>query len=79
VSWFSISAEAASEGKPTAVIHAGSLENEKITVRHKDGTVKPIKVKKTIVKPKTADGMAGVKKVKKTWMMQLQHYCPHGL
>ena len=77
--WFSVSAEAASEGKPTAVVHAGSLENEKITVRHKDGTVKPIKVKKTTVKPKIAGGMDGVKKVKKTWMMQLQQYYPHGL
>jgi hypothetical protein len=77
--WFSVSAEAASEGKPTAVIHAGSLENEKITMRHKDGTAKPIKVKKTTVKPKIAGGMAGVKKVKKTWMMQLQQYYPNGL
>ena len=61
------------------MIHAGSLENEKITVRHKDGTAKPIKVKKNTVKPKIAGGMDGVKKVKKTWMMQLQQYYPHGL
>ena len=79
MNWFSVSADAALEGKPTAVIHAGWLENEKITARHKDGTVKPIKVKKTTVKPKIAGDMAGVKKVKKTWMMQLQHYSPHGL
>jgi hypothetical protein len=77
--WFSVSAEAASEGRPTVVIHAGSLENEKITVRHKDGTAKPIKVKKITVKPKIAAGMAGLKKVKKTWMMLLQQYYPNGL
>ena len=65
VTWFSVSAEAASEGRPTAVIHAGSLENKKITVKHKDGTAKPIKVKKTTVKPKIVGGMVGVKKMKK--------------
>jgi len=57
VSWFSVSAEAALEGKPTAVIHAGLLENEKITARHKDGTAKPIKGKRPTAKPKIAVGM----------------------
>jgi hypothetical protein len=79
VSWFSVSAEAALEGKPTAVIHAGLLENKRITARHKDGTAKPIKGKKTTAKPKIAAGMDGVKKVKKTWMIHLPQHHPHGL
>jgi hypothetical protein len=40
------------------VIHAGSRENEKITVMRKDGIAEPIKVKKLIAKPKIAAGMA---------------------
>jgi hypothetical protein len=40
------------------VIHAGSRENEKITVKPKDGIAEPIKVKKPIAKPKIAAGMA---------------------
>jgi len=61
------------------VIHAGLLENERITARHKDGTAKPIKGKKTTAKPKIAAGMDGVKKVKKTWMIHLPQHYPHGL
>jgi hypothetical protein len=40
------------------VIHAGSRENEKITVKPKDGIAKPIKVKKPIAKPKIVVGTA---------------------
>jgi hypothetical protein len=58
------------------VIHVGSLENEKITVKPKDGIAEPIKVKKPIAKPKIAVGMVGVKK---TWMIHLPQCCPHGL
>ena len=79
MSWFSGSAEAALEVKPTAVIHAGSPENEKITVRHKGGTAKPIKGKRPTAKPKIVAGMDGVKKVKKTWMIHLPQCCPHGI
>jgi len=61
------------------VIHAGSLENEKITARHRDGTAKPIKGKRPTAKPKIAAGMDGVKKVKKTWMIHLPQCCPLGL
>jgi hypothetical protein len=39
------------------VIHAGSRENEKITVKRKDGIAEPIKVKKPIAKLKIAVGM----------------------
>jgi hypothetical protein len=79
VSWFSAYAEAALEVKPTAVIHAGSPENEKIIVRHKDGTAKPIKGKRPTARPKIVAGMAGAKIVKKTWMIHLPQCCPHGL
>jgi hypothetical protein len=79
VSWFSVFAEDASEGRPTAVSHAGLPENEKITVRHKDGTAKPIKGKRPTARPKIAVGMGGVKKVKKTWMIHLPQCCPNGL
>jgi len=58
VNWFSVSADAVLEGKPTAATSAGSLENEKITLKPKDGTAEPIKVKKPIAKPKIAAGMA---------------------
>ena len=61
------------------MIHVGSLENEKITARHKDGIAKPIKGKRPTVKPKIVAGMVGVKKVKKTWMIHLPQCCPHGL
>jgi len=40
------------------VIHAGSRENEKITVKPKDGIAEPIKAKKPIAKPKIGAGMA---------------------
>jgi len=40
------------------VTYAGLPENEKITVKHKDGIVEPTKVKKPIAKPKIAAGMA---------------------
>jgi hypothetical protein len=40
------------------VIHAGLRENEKITVKRKDGIAEPIKVKKPIAKPKIVVGMA---------------------
>jgi len=39
------------------VTRAGFQENEKITVKPKDGIAKPIKAKKPIVKPKIAAGM----------------------
>jgi hypothetical protein len=77
--WLSVSAGLASGDKPTAVIHAGSRENEKITVNPKDGIAEPIKVKKPIAKPKIAAGMAWAKTIKKTWMMHLQQWCPNGL
>jgi hypothetical protein len=40
------------------VIYAGWPENEKITVKRKDGIAEPRKVKKPTEKPKTAAGMA---------------------
>jgi hypothetical protein len=42
VNWFSVSADAALEDKPTAATIAESLENEKITLKPKDGTAEPI-------------------------------------
>jgi len=53
--------------------------NEKVIVKHKGGTDKPIKVKNHIAKPKIAEGMAWVKKNKKTWMIHLQQCYLHGL
>ena len=58
MNWFSVSADAALEDKPTAATIAESLENEKITVKPKDGIAEPIKVKKPIAKPKIAAGIA---------------------
>jgi hypothetical protein len=57
VIWFSVFAGAASGDKLTAAISAGSLENEKITMKRKDGIAEPIKVKKPTAKPKIAAGM----------------------
>jgi hypothetical protein len=59
-------------GRPIAVIHVGLLQNETIIERPSGNIVRASKVKKPTVRPKTAVGMDGVKKVKKTWMMQLQ-------
>jgi hypothetical protein len=39
-------------------MHVGQPENEKITVKRKDGIAEPTKVKKPTAKPKTAAGMA---------------------
>jgi len=57
VSWFSVSADLASEGRPTAVIHAGWLEKERIAVKLKENIGKPIKAKKATAKPKIEGGM----------------------
>jgi len=57
VNWFSVYADAVLEGKPTAATSAGSLENEKITLKPKDGIAAPIKAKKPIAKRKIAAGM----------------------
>jgi len=69
---FSLCAGVALEGRHTAVIPAVLPQNERTTERPNDDTVRPSKVKKPTVRPKTAVGMDGVRKVKKTWMMQLQ-------
>ena len=55
--WFSVSAGFALGDTPTAVTRAGSPENEKNIVKHKDGIAEPPKVKKPTVKPKIAAGM----------------------
>jgi len=57
VNCFSVSADAALEGKPTAATRAESLENEKTTLKPKDGTAEPIKAKKPIANPKIGAGM----------------------
>ena len=59
-------------GRHTAVIHAVLLQDERTTERPSGVTVKPSKVKKPTVRTKTAVGMDGVKKVKKTWVIKLQ-------
>ncbi len=59
-------------GRHTAVTHVVLLQNETITERPSGDTVRASKVKKPTVRPKTVVVMDGVKKVKKTWMMQLQ-------
>jgi len=53
-----VSANLASEGKLTAVTHAGWPGNEKTTGRRKENTAKPLKAKRTIAKPKTVADMA---------------------
>ena len=62
----------ASGGRSTAVICAVLRPDERITERPSGDTVKASKVKKPTVRPKTAVGMDGVEKVKKTWMIKLQ-------
>jgi len=59
-------------GRHTAVISAVLRQDERIAGRPSSVTVKPSKVKKPIVRTKTAVGMDGVKKVKKTWVIKLQ-------
>jgi len=70
---YSICAGVASGGRHTVVICAVLQQGERFTERPNSDTVKPSKGKKPTVRPKTAVGMDGVKKVKKTWMIKLQH------
>jgi len=69
---FSMCAELAGGGRHTAVIYAVLPQNARITERPSGDTARPSKAKKPIGRPKTAGGMDGIKKVKKTWMMPLQ-------
>ena len=59
-------------GRHTAVIFAVLRQDERIAGRPSSVTVKPSKVKKPTVRTKTAVGMDGLKKVKKTWVIKLQ-------
>ncbi len=59
-------------GRHTAVISAVLRQDGRIAGRPSSVTVKPSKVKKPTVRTKTAVGMDGVKKVKKTWVIKLQ-------
>ncbi|CAB1084505.1 hypothetical protein D1AOALGA4SA_12025 [Olavius algarvensis Delta 1 endosymbiont] len=74
-----MSAELVGEASVTAVILAGWQPNENSDVKPKENTAKLQRAKKTTVKPKTAAGIGCVKKVKKTWMMQLPHGYRHGV
>jgi hypothetical protein len=69
---FSICAGVASGGRHIVVICAVLRPDGRITERPNSDTVKPSKEKKPTVSPKTAVGMDGVKKAKKTWMIKLQ-------
>jgi len=69
---FSMCVARAGGGRHIAVIRVVLLQNETITERPSDDTVRASKVKRPTARPKTAVVMDGVKKVKKTWMMQLQ-------
>jgi hypothetical protein len=70
---YSICVGVASGGRHTAVICAVLQQGERITERPNSDTAKLSKVKKPTVRAKIAVGMGGVKKVKKTWMIKLQH------
>ena len=62
----------AGRARHIAVIYAVLRQDERITERPSGDIVRASKAKRTTVQPKTVDAMDGVKKVKKTWMMQLQ-------
>jgi len=79
VTWFFVFVGVAFEDRPTVAINAASQESVKIIVRPKENIAKPRRVKRPTVKLKTAAGTAIIKKMKKTWMMQLPHPVAHGL
>jgi len=74
-----MSAVAAGADSVTAVVYVGWQRNEKATVRPSGDIARHPKVKKPTGKPKTVVGIGWVIKIKKTWMMHLQHGCRHGV
>ena len=68
-----MSAVAAGADSVTAVVYVGWQQSEKTTVRPSGDIARHPKVKKPTGKPKTVVGIGWVKKIKKTWMMHLQH------
>ena len=70
---FFMSAGPAGADSDTAVVYVGWQQSEKATVRPSGDIARHPKVKKPTGKPKTVVGIGWVKKIKKTWMMHLQH------
>jgi hypothetical protein len=78
-SLFFMSAVAAGAGSVTAAMYVGWQRNRKATARLSGDTARQQKGKKPIAMPKTAADIGWVKKIKKTWMMHLQHGCRGGV
>jgi hypothetical protein len=70
---FFMSAGPAGADSATVVMDVGWQPNENSAAKHKDDIAKRPRAKKPIAKPKTAAGIGCAKKIKKTWMMHLQH------
>jgi len=68
---FSLYVKVAGEGRHTVVINVVFAATCTSTVKLSVYTARLPRAKKPTVKPKTVVAMDGVKKVKKTWMMQL--------
>jgi hypothetical protein len=74
-----MSAAPAGADSVTVVMDVGWQPNENSAAKHKDDIAKRPKAKKPIAKPKPAAGTGWKKKIKKTWMMHLQHGYRHGV
>ena len=74
-----MSAAPAGADSATAVMNVGWQPNENSAATPKDDIARHPKVKKPTAKLKTAADIGWVKKIKKTWMMHLQHGYRHGV
>jgi hypothetical protein len=68
-----MSAAPAGADSVTVVMDVGWQPNENSAAKPKADIVRHLKVKKPTAKLKTAADIGWVKKIKKTWMMHLQH------
>ena len=68
-----MSAAPAGADSVTVVMDVGWQPNENSAAKPKDDTAKRPRAKKPTAKLKTAADIGWVKKIKKTWMMHLQH------
>jgi hypothetical protein len=74
-----MSAAPAGADSVTVVMDVGWQPNENSAAKPKDAIARHPKVKKPTAKLKTAADIGWVKKIKKTWMMHLQHGCRGGV
>jgi hypothetical protein len=68
-----MSAAPAGADSATVVMDVGWQPNENSAAKPKDDIAKRSRAKKPTAKLKTAADIGWVKKIKKTWMMHLQH------